>query len=210
MAAELVHRVRPAGGKPQGLLLLLHGRGADENDLFPLLDILDPQRHLLGVTPRAPIEIFPGYHWYITREVGFPDPPTFREACRQLADWVTDLMASEGIDSTQLFIGGFSMGAVMSYALALGPWLPPPASLFVFSGFIPTVEGFEPDFSRLQDTPVLVGHGAFDPVMAPEWGRSAKEQLEKSGIQVTYLETAMAHAIDPSAIEVAASLIAAN
>lgn len=100
------------------------------------------------------------------------------------------------------------MGAVMSYALALGPWLPPPAALLIFSGFIPTVEGFEPDFVRLKDTPVVVGHGAFDPVMDPEWGRIAKERLEASGVPVTHLETPMAHAIDPSAIEVAATLIA--
>lgn len=187
---------------------MLHGRGADENDLFPLLDILDPARRLFGVAPRAPLAIFPGYHWYISREVGFPDPSTFHDACRTLADHITHLIAGAGIDPQRLFLGGFSMGAVMSYALALGPLLPPPAALFAFSGSIPTVEGFEPDFERLRDTPVLVGHGAFDPVMEPEWGRLAKEELERSGVKVTYLETPMAHAIDPSAIEVAASLIA--
>ncbi|MEA2246293.1 MAG: phospholipase/carboxylesterase, partial [Solirubrobacteraceae bacterium] len=47
----LVHRVRPAAGEPEGAMVLLHGRGADENDLFPLFDILDPERRLVGVTP---------------------------------------------------------------------------------------------------------------------------------------------------------------
>ena len=51
---DLVHRHRPAAGDPQGALVLLQGRGVDENDLFPLLDILDPEQRLAGFTPRAP------------------------------------------------------------------------------------------------------------------------------------------------------------
>ena len=59
--------------------MLLHGRGTDEHDLFPLLDLLDPERRLVGFTPRAPLTLPPGgYHWYISREVGRPDPDTFR------------------------------------------------------------------------------------------------------------------------------------
>ena len=53
----LTHLTRPARGEPEGLLVLLHGRGADEHDLFPLLDVLDPERRLLGVTPRAPLAL---------------------------------------------------------------------------------------------------------------------------------------------------------
>src|SRR3954463_13529838 len=50
----LVARTRQASGSPAGALVLFHGRGADENDLFPLLDALDPDRRLVGVTPRGP------------------------------------------------------------------------------------------------------------------------------------------------------------
>ena len=55
MAGELVHRIRPAAGEPEGALVLLHGRGADEHDLLPLLEALDPERRLVGVTPRGPL-----------------------------------------------------------------------------------------------------------------------------------------------------------
>jgi predicted esterase len=51
--AELVHRIRPAAGEPEGALVLLHGRGTSADDLFPLLDALDPERRRLGVTARA-------------------------------------------------------------------------------------------------------------------------------------------------------------
>ena len=61
----IAHLKRPAVGEPEGLLVLLHGRGADERDLFPLLDLLDPERRLLGVTPRGPLSLPPGgAHWY--------------------------------------------------------------------------------------------------------------------------------------------------
>ena len=71
----LVARVRPAAGDPIGALVLLHGRGADELDLFPLLDLFDPEQRLVAATPRAPLALPPGgWHWYAFRQVGFPDP----------------------------------------------------------------------------------------------------------------------------------------
>ena len=75
---------RPAAGDPQGLLVLHHGRGTDERDLLGLGDVLDPQRRLHVVTPRAPLtlESSPGYHWYLVPRVGYPDPATFAAAQR--------------------------------------------------------------------------------------------------------------------------------
>ena len=54
MIDSLQYRLRPAAGDPEGALVLLHGRGADENDLFPLLDLLDPERRLVGATAPRP------------------------------------------------------------------------------------------------------------------------------------------------------------
>ena len=75
---ELIARRREADGEPEGVLVLIHGRGADENDLYPLLDYLDPERRFLGVTPRGPLSLPPGgAHWYAVREIGYPDPRHF-------------------------------------------------------------------------------------------------------------------------------------
>ena len=60
MTQELVHRIRPAAGEPDGALVLLHGRGADEHDLVPLLEVLDPEHRLVGITARAPLSLPPG------------------------------------------------------------------------------------------------------------------------------------------------------
>ena len=85
-------RAPPAAGEPEGLLVLFHGRGADEHDLFPLLDVLDPERRLLGVTPRGPLSLPPGgAHWYVVSEIGYPDPETFLPTYERAAEWLDAL-----------------------------------------------------------------------------------------------------------------------
>ena len=88
----LAYRERPAASEPEGLLVLFHGRGADEHDLFPLLDLLDPERRLLGVTPRGPLSLPPGgAHWYAVQEIGYPDPGTFLPTYEAASDWLASL-----------------------------------------------------------------------------------------------------------------------
>lgn len=73
----MIHVVREADGEAAGTIVLLHGRGADEHDLLPLLGVLDPQRRLRGVTVGAPLAMpgTPGRHWYAVYRVGYPIPP---------------------------------------------------------------------------------------------------------------------------------------
>ena len=195
---SLAHRLRPAAGEPEGALVLLHGRGVDENDLFPLLDELDPDRRLLGATPRGPLSLPPGgNHWYAVRRIGYPDPDTFHQVYPVLSGWVDALLADNGVPHERALIGGFSQGAVMSYAVGLGAGRPTPAGLLAFSGFMPTVEGFELDLSGRDGFPVAIGHGTHDPVIGVEFGRDARDRLEAAGAEVTYRESPMPHAIDP-------------
>jgi phospholipase/carboxylesterase len=184
---------RPAAGEPRGALVLFHGRGADEDDLFPLLDALDPERRLAGFTPRGPLSLPPGgAHWYIVRELGYPDPRTFLPSYAAASEWLDGL----GFPLDRVVLGGFSQGAVMAYALALGAGRPRPAALLAFSGFVPTVEGFELDLSPPLP-PVAIGHGTYDPVIGVEWGRAARDLLTGAGADVRYRESPLPHAIDP-------------
>ena len=193
----LAHRVREATGEPDGALVLLHGRGADELDLAPLVDMLDPERRLLGVTPRAPLTLPPGgFHWYVMREIGYPDRDTFLAGHERLSGWLDALAEDTGIPPERTVLGGFSQGAVMTYALALGRGRPRPAALVALSGFMPTVEGFELDLGSGLP-PVAIGHGTYDPVISVEWGRHAKQTLETAGAAVLYRESPLPHAIDP-------------
>jgi phospholipase/carboxylesterase len=195
---ELPHRTRSAAGDPDGALVLFHGRGADERDLFPLLDVLDPERRLLGVTPRGPLLLPPGgAHWYVTRDLGYPDPATFRPTYDLAAGWLDRLAETTGVPHERTILGGFSQGAVMTYALGLGEGRPRPAGLVALSGFMPTVDGFALDLRSEPLPPVAIGHGVFDPVIGVEWGRRARAELEAAGFPVTYRESPLPHAIDP-------------
>ncbi|MFN2467159.1 MAG: alpha/beta hydrolase [Gaiellaceae bacterium] len=194
----LVHRIRPAGGEPVGALVLLHGRGTDELDLLPLADRLDPERRLAVVTPRGPLYLPPGgYHWYIVQRVGFPDERTFFRSFGRLAEWLDALPDALGVPWERTFLGGFSMGAVMSYALGLGTGRPAPAGIVALSGFLPTVEGFELDLRRRHDLPVAIGHGTEDPIIPVDFAREARRRLEEAGLMVLYREAAMPHTIEP-------------
>jgi phospholipase/carboxylesterase len=197
MTNDLVHRIRPAAGEPDGALVLLHGRGADEHDLGPLLDALDPERRLVGVTPRAPLSLPPGgAHWYVVRSIGFPDSGTFHDTFARLTAWFDGLPERVGVPIERTVIGGFSQGAVMSYALGLGRGRPAPAGIMALSGFIPTVAGFSLDLDSRRGLPVAIGHGTLDPVIGVEFGRDARDRLTAAGLDVLYRETPMSHTID--------------
>jgi phospholipase/carboxylesterase len=194
---SLDYRVRPPAGEADGALVLLHGRGADESDLYPLLDLLDPEQRLLGITPRGPLSLPPGgAHWYAIRELGYPDPETFLPTYITAGAWLDTLARDTGIPAERTVIGGFSQGAVMTYALALGVDRPRPAGLIALSGFMPTVTGFALDLERPLP-PVAIRHGTHDPVIGVEWSRQAHAALAQAGAEVLYEESPVAHTIDP-------------
>jgi phospholipase/carboxylesterase len=201
--SRLVYRERPAAGEAAGLVVLHHGRGADENDLLGLADVLDPERRLHFVTPRAPLQIpgWPGFHWYVVPRVGFPDPDTFHAAYGKLRELHDELWERTGIAPDRTVFGGFSMGSVMSYALGLGPERPAPAGILAFSGFIPTVEGWQPSLADRTDTRAFIAHGRNDPIMDVSFARSARELLEAGGLPVEYHESDAGHHIDPAHVQ---------
>jgi len=204
---SLEARVRPAAGKPEGALVLLHGRGADELDLFPLLDFLDPERRLVGATPRAPLALPPGgWHWYAFMQVGHPDPATFHAVYPRAAEWLDEFLAANGLSHDRLVLGGFSQGGVMTYALGLGDGRPRPAGLIALSSFVPTVDGFALDLSAPLP-PVAIGHGTYDPVISVEFGRAARALLEEAGAEVLYREYPLQHAVDPGFVRELATWI---
>jgi phospholipase/carboxylesterase len=185
---------RPAAGEPAGALVLFHGRGADERDLFPLLDALDPERRLLGLTPRGPLSLPPGgAHWYRLAGIPTPDPDTFRSTFEAAAAFLDGLP----VPIDRLVLGGFSQGAVMSWALGLGEGRPRPAGIVALSGFVPRVDGFALDLHGLAGYPVAVAHGSLDPVIPVEFGREAASLLRGVGANVLWRETPVPHAIDP-------------
>lgn len=202
---ELGARRRESTGEPAGALVLLHGRGADEHDLFPLLDLLDPARRLLGVTPGGPLHLPPGgRHWYTLGGIPTPDAETFHATAPLLAAFLDALP----LPMDRVVLGGFSQGAVMSYAMSLGPGRPRPAGLVAMSGFLPRVEGWPLEPERLAGVPVGIAHGTLDPVIGVDYGREAAETLSAAGVDVLRLESAVPHMVDPAWIDPLRRLVA--
>jgi len=198
----LTVRERPAAGEAEGALVLLHGRGADENDLFPLLDALDPERRLHGYTPRGPLSLPPGgAHWYVLGGIGTPERETFSASFAALSELL------DGLPYERVVLGGFSQGCAMSYALALFRGRPRPAALLALSGFIPRVDGYEldlaPPFPR-----IAIAHGTYDPTIPVDWGRDARERLEQAGAAPLYREFPGEHWIDPESIPLLREVVA--
>ena len=203
----MTYRERPPADEAAGALVLLHGRGADENDLYPLLDALDPERRLLGVTPRGPLSLPPGgAHWYRLGGIPTPDPATFHSSYEALSA----LLDALPVPSERLVLGGFSQGSVMSWALGLGRGRPRPAAIVALSGFLPRVEGFELDLSGLDGYPVAIAHGSLDPVIPVEFGRAAAERVRAAGADLLWRETPVPHTIDPSLVPVFRDWLAAR
>jgi phospholipase/carboxylesterase len=197
-------RERPAAEEAAGALVLLHGRGADENDLFPLLDELDPVRRLHGYTPRGPLSLPPGgAHWYVLGGLGTPERETFSASYAALAEFL------DGLPYERLVLGGFSQGCAMAYALALFRGRPRPDALLAMSGFIPSVDGFELDLESPFPR-IAIAHGVFDQVIPVQWGRAARDALEEAGADVIYRESPIEHWIDPDVIPLLRDIVATS
>ncbi len=208
--AQLHYHERPAATDPDGLLVLHHGRGTDERDLTGLADALDPARRLHVVTPRGPLRLpgSPGYHWYLVPRVGFPDPETFEASRAALGELHDGLWEKTGLDPARTVLGGFSMGSVMSYAMALGADRPAVAGVLAFSGFVPVVDHWQPALSDRLGTRVFIAHGRRDPIIDIGFARQAREVLERGGLTVDYHESDLGHQIDAEHISLATDWLA--
>ena len=179
----------------------MHGRGANELDLEPLLSVLDREARLVGILPRGPLTLPPGgAHWYAVQQVGYPDPDTFFTTFERASTWLGALLEELEVPPERTVLGGFSQGAVMSYALGLGASRPRPAGILAMSGFIPRVEGFELDLESRAGLPVSISHGTNDPVIGVRWGRDASDRLTNAGFDVRYHEDPVDHTITPHAL----------
>jgi phospholipase/carboxylesterase len=196
---------RPSADTARGLLILHHGRGADELDLLPLGDAIDPEHTWHVVTPQAPLTLpgWPGRHWYQVPQVGYPDPESFGASRHALGELHDHLWAQTGTGPERTVLGGFSMGTVMSYALALSGDRPAPAGILALSGFVPTVEGWSPALTDRQSLRAFIAHGRRDPTISVKFARQARELLESGGLDVEYHETDGGHYVDPSYVPAA-------
>jgi phospholipase/carboxylesterase len=206
VAAPLVTNVVRGRQEPDRLLLLIHGKGADEHDLEPLIPHLDPEGRFLTVLPRAPHPFMSGWQWYAT--VGIPrGGPEFVPSVDALDDLLDSACVDNGFDRSQAIVAGFSQGCALTLALGLRRSdRPRPAGLLAMSGFLAEPDGLEYDFSDAP--PVLLQHGSADPTINPDYGRRAVARLGAEGVPVVYREYPMAHQVGMESLQDAMAWLA--
>jgi phospholipase/carboxylesterase len=186
-------------------LILLHGRGADEEDLIDLTRHYDPR--FLVISARAPVALpYGGYTWYDVGHAGSPEPLTFRSSCEKLWQFTDDALAAYPVDPAQVYLLGFSMGSVMSYALSLAR----PAlirGVVAQSGYVPEGTHLEFRWGETGHMEYFISHGTEDDVIPVSFARRARELFAGSRAAVTYREYPGGHTITEECVRDSAAFL---
>lgn len=213
---SLVHLVRQplqtSAATPPPLLLLLHGIGSNEDDLFGLAPYLDER--FLVVSARAPIVMGAGaYGWFnieFTAEGIVADAQQARQSLELLPGFLDELIKTYRADARCVYLAGFSQGAMMSLAFALTR--PEQiAGVIAMSGRFPA-QAIGDDLNRkaLEGMPILVTHGIYDPVLPIEAGRMTRTMLEALPVELTYHEYPMAHEVSRESLRDVSAWLSAS
>jgi phospholipase/carboxylesterase len=204
--SSLLHRVLPpekSNTLVHPTVIFIHGLGADEEDLLGLSGMLDER--LLSISVRAPFTLdYGGYTWYDFKEAGQPEPTMFKASCDKLSTFIDDALKNYPIDPTRLFLFGFSMGTVMSLAMALSQ---PKVyrGVMANSGYLALQTHLEYRWNELNGLDFFVAHGTYDPLVPIQASRIIRERLEKANAHLEYHEYAMAHEIGGESLTAIAS-----
>lgn len=193
------HLIRPAKTSgPPPALIMLHGYGSNEEDLFSFAPELPED--LFVISLRAPHSLQPfGYAWYAINfesdKGKWNDVAQAVEAREALKDFLNEAIAAYGLDPDRIHILGFSQGSILGYALALS-YPNSVRTLVALSGYLDP-EMLHPSF-RQQDHSALeiyASHGQLDMVIPPAWAQQTSDFLTKSGIRHVYQEFPVGHGV---------------
>lgn len=182
------------------LLLLLHGYGSNEEDLFSFASELPNDSYVISV--RAPYDLQPyGHAWYAIHfdaaENKFSDNVQAKQSVELIAGFIDEIVKQYPIDAKNVTLIGFSQGAILSYATAL-TYPEKVAKVVALSGYfnqeiMPEVI----DTKAISHLKFFVSHGSVDQVIPVEWARKAKPALENLGLEVEYHEYPVGHGVAP-------------
>ncbi len=206
VAVPLVTHVVRGRQEPDRLLLLVHGKGADEHDLEPLVPHLDPEGRFLAVLPRAPLPFLSGWQWYETE--GIPrGGPQFAASVDVLDEVLDSACAEYRFSRREAIVAGFSQGCGLALALGLRrSGRPRPAGILGMSGFLAERDDVAYDFTAAP--PVLLQHGTADPTIPVEYGRRAVARLAPEGVPVVYREYPVGHQVAVEGVQDAMAWLA--
>ncbi len=182
------------------LLVLIHGYGSNEQDLFSFASELPDEYYI--VSARAPYDIqYGSYAWYTinfdANQNKFSDNEQAKTSRDLIAQFIEELTANYPIDAKKVTLIGFSQGAILSYAVALSH--PEKVQKVVaLSGYL-NAEILEENYLKnsFSNLKIFAAHGTVDQVIPVEWARKAKPFLDNLGINTTYKEYPIGHGVSP-------------
>lgn len=198
---SLTHLVRPSSlSQKAPLLLLLHGYGSDENDLFSFASEL-PEEFLI-VSAKAPYPLQPyGNAWYAINFDGdggkFNDTNQAIESRELILKFIEELIQTYPIDENKINLLGFSQGAILSYALSL-TYPEKIKRVVALSGYIdPEMISGNPENKNTESLKIYASHGSVDQVIPVSWARKNKDYLTSFGVNFVYEEFPVGHGVSP-------------
>lgn len=182
------------------LLIMLHGYGSDENDLFSFANELPEELFIISL--RAPYRMQPyGNAWYAihwdNNDGKFSDDKQAIESREKISNFIDEAIENYPVDPENVTLLGFSQGSILSYAVALS-YPEKVKNVIALSGYVNEgilKPGYEQnDFSKLA---FYCSHGSVDQVIPVEWARKNKPFLDNLKIENTYSEFPVGHGVAP-------------
>ncbi|MBA5791633.1 alpha/beta fold hydrolase [Flavobacterium sp. xlx-214] len=182
------------------LLLLIHGYGSNEEDLFSFATELPDHYYVISV--QAPYQVPPyGFAWYaITFDADmnkFSDDSQAIESRDTLVQFIDEVCAKYPIDKENVNLVGFSQGAILSYSVAL-TYPEKVNKVVALSGYFnPAILNPKTDLSAYKNIKIFGSHGTVDQVIPVEWARKTSEFLKPYNISFEYNEYPVGHGVAP-------------
>jgi len=204
MPLQFIERVPSGSTGPLPLVICMHGRGADANDLAdlaPMLDGSDGYRFLFPNAPK-PFEPYRGMQWGWTWFDDLPpEPKSFAESRALLLDFIDQAVARFEVPDGKLIISGFSQGGVMSIDCGFRT-KQRVAGIVVLSG-----AAYDDDLPQIHPIPTFIAHGLDDEVLPIVEARRARRILEEHGVEPEYHELPIGHQVSAEEIELVRQFI---
>jgi len=195
----LIRQPKTNSTKPP-LLILLHGYGSNEQDLFSFAEELPDE--LLIISARAPLSMgFGSYAWYTihfdSTDGKFSDIPEAIKARETIANFIDEVKTNFDVDTNNVFLLGFSQGTILSYAVALN-YPDKVQHVIALSGYInPELLPESLKKENYKNVDFYISHGTVDQVLPVDWGRKAPLFLNELNIKNSYQEYSVGHGVAP-------------
>ena len=198
MSLQYIVRKHVKETKNPPLLILLHGYGSNEQDLFSFAEELPEE--LLIVSTQAPYEMgYGAYAWYAINfddvKGKFSDLKQAKTSIVKIADFIDEIKTKYNTNPDKTFLLGFSQGAILSYSLSF--MYPNKVNYVVaLSGYI-NQDMIPKKISKEIKTEYYCSHGTVDQVLPVDWARKSKPFLDNLGLENAYSEYNVGHGVAP-------------